>query len=304
MKHARADCIIDKKFASLSEAEAWQRDGTLKSSPSKYYGVKAGHVPGVYTEYSEVLAQIKGYPKAKQKSFKTRDEAQAYVDETKATSSDAASKRMTPADISTAASAAASTKGEAESELSLADVRKGCKVSDNAPKRLKKNSGGFTAIDPFNGDFEPGEGPLPLDAEDGFDPTIKLDPSTGRVVRKSEAELNSKKWQPTGEFSGPLVVYTDGSSLGNGKVGAVAGVGVFFGSNDARYALSQPLRYHYQTDDSPEMCPRRSQLRVSKLTNEPNSMPSNAPSTLYPSIATPSFTATPTTLSNVSQSGS
>jgi ribonuclease HI len=102
---------------------------------------------------------------------------------------------------------------------------------------LKKNNG-FPAVEMFNGDFEPGEGPLPPGTEDGFDPTIKLDKSTGRVVRKSEAELNAKKWQPTGEFSGPLVVYTDGSALGNGKVGAVAGVGVYFGSNDARYVSS------------------------------------------------------------------
>ena len=31
-----------------------------------------------------------------------------------------------------------------------------------------------------------------------------------------------------------LNIYTDGSSLGNGKQGAVAGVGVFFGKNDPR----------------------------------------------------------------------
>jgi ribonuclease HI len=35
--------------------------------------------------------------------------------------------------------------------------------------------------------------------------------------------------------SGPLKIYTDGSSLGNGKLGAVAGVGVYFGPNDPRY---------------------------------------------------------------------
>lgn len=32
-----------------------------------------------------------------------------------------------------------------------------------------------------------------------------------------------------------LRVYTDGSSLGNGRLGAVAGVGVFFGEGDPRY---------------------------------------------------------------------
>lgn len=32
-----------------------------------------------------------------------------------------------------------------------------------------------------------------------------------------------------------LQIWTDGSSLGNGKLGALAGVGVFFGVNDPRY---------------------------------------------------------------------
>lgn len=43
--------------------------------------------------------------------------------------------------------------------------------------------------------------------------------------------------------SGPLRIYTDGSSLGNGKVGAVAGVGVFFGDGDTRCALTLPLSH-------------------------------------------------------------
>ena len=36
------------------------------------------------------------------------------------------------------------------------------------------------------------------------------------------------------------VVYTDGSSLGNGKVGASAGVGVYFGDDDPRYIPAHP----------------------------------------------------------------
>ena len=33
----------------------------------------------------------------------------------------------------------------------------------------------------------------------------------------------------------PVIIYTDGSALNNGKAGARAGVGVFFGHNDPRY---------------------------------------------------------------------
>lgn len=39
-----------------------------------------------------------------------------------------------------------------------------------------------------------------------------------------------------------LIIYTDGSSLGNGKVGARAGVGVYFGKDDPRWVFF-PLKF-------------------------------------------------------------
>lgn len=39
----------------------------------------------------------------------------------------------------------------------------------------------------------------------------------------------------TGQKDSTVQVYTDGSSRGNGKIGALAGVGVFFGHGDPRY---------------------------------------------------------------------
>ncbi|KAK2003566.1 hypothetical protein LX36DRAFT_94691 [Colletotrichum falcatum] len=53
-------------------------------------------------------------------------------------------------------------------------------------------------------------------------------------------------------------VYTDGSSLGNGTAGSVAGVGVYFGPNDPRYVVlprrdgSDP-----SNDSSTSLCPLR-----------------------------------------------
>ena len=42
----------------------------------KYYVVWEGHKPGVYEDWSKCQQQIKGYPNAKFKSFKTRAEAE------------------------------------------------------------------------------------------------------------------------------------------------------------------------------------------------------------------------------------
>jgi WD40 repeat protein len=46
----------------------------------RFYGVQVGHVPGVYTDYDAVKAQIVGCKGAKQQRFETREEAQAFVD--------------------------------------------------------------------------------------------------------------------------------------------------------------------------------------------------------------------------------
>lgn len=201
---------------------------------TKYYGVAVGHVPGVYTDYATVQAQTKGCAGCKQKAFATRAEAQAYVDEFKR-----------------GASAPISLRGDLSETSSLA-AGKGCKISDHVAKKQKKGHTLPNAL--ANGDivYEPGTGPLPPDAEDGFDRTIKLDEETGRIRAKTEEELSATKTQPTGEFSGPIVVYTDGSSLGNGKVGAVGGVGVYFGPKDPRN-VSEPLRGDRQTNQRAEL---------------------------------------------------
>lgn len=45
----------------------------------KYYGVKRGLVPGVYTSWDECKAQVDGFSGAEYKSFKTEEEANDYV---------------------------------------------------------------------------------------------------------------------------------------------------------------------------------------------------------------------------------
>lgn len=47
----------------------------------------------------------------------------------------------------------------------------------------------------------------------------------------------AKKTKKAADTASPLTIYTDGSSRGNGKLGAAAGVGVFFGPNDSRYVM-------------------------------------------------------------------
>lgn len=90
--------------------------------------------------------------------------------------------------------------------------------------------------DEFGMEIEPGTGPLPPGAEDGFDPNVLLEPVTGNVVYKTNEQKTATKTRPAGPPR-MLNIYTDGSSLKNGSKIASAGVGVYFGPGDSRYSI-------------------------------------------------------------------
>lgn len=60
-----------------------------------------------------------------------------------------------------------------------------------------------------------------------------VDEPAAKRARTTSEPASSKGKSDTAK--GLTIVYTDGSSLGNGKVGAAAGIGVFFGADDERY---------------------------------------------------------------------
>lgn len=129
-----------------------------------------------------------------------------------------------------------STREEAEEFVNAG--KEGALVS------LEFGAPGMTAENPRLADgmeITAGEGPLPPGAEDGFDPNVLLDPSTGKLVYKTVAKKSATKTQAAG-IPGMLRIYTDGSSLRNGTKLASAGVGVYFGPGDSRFVtfLEQP----------------------------------------------------------------
>lgn len=111
---------------------------------------------------------------------------------------------------------------------------------DSTPVSKKQKRNEPVSVPYVEEDYEPGMGPLPPGAEDGFDPNVYLNGISGKVEYKSDRQRTAVKLQATGlSESGMLRVYTDGSSLSNGAAGARAGVGVFFGPSDDRYAASK-----------------------------------------------------------------
>ncbi|KAF2840306.1 ribonuclease H-like protein [Patellaria atrata CBS 101060] len=220
----------DKSFGSLTDAEAFINDKTAvkppKSSLQKYYAVQCGRVPGVYTDWPTASKQITGWTKPKHKSFTSRAEAEAFV-------------------------RAGNNSGQANPNVSIypedeIDI-------PTAAKKLKRSSdGGDSFGDEEFATPEPGTAPLPIDAEDGFDRGIIFNPETNMAEYKTEKQLLARKAHPTGALKGAMDIYTDGSALGNGRHGAIAGVGVYFGPNDPRN-VSEALKGARQTNQRAEL---------------------------------------------------
>lgn len=70
----------------------------------KFYAVRVGRSPGIYTSWDACVSQVKGYPGAIYKSFKSQTEAQSFLDEDAAEplleiGTDGSSKSSTAVDI-------------------------------------------------------------------------------------------------------------------------------------------------------------------------------------------------------------
>ncbi|KAK3690829.1 hypothetical protein LTR37_018957 [Vermiconidia calcicola] len=232
-----------KSFTSLTEAQAFVNGenvngggGSGGGSSGKFYGVQSGRNPGVYTSWPEVLEQITGWKGPKHKVFKTRAEAERFVAE---------------------AQHGSTMNGDATMEsietIEVSAPQKKTKTSSKGKKGGLKDEDGSPGPAGEGGEYEPGDGPLPEGAEDNFDPTITLDQTTGTARYKTASELAKTKYQATAPVAeAPIRIYTDGSSLSNGRNNAIAGVGVYFGPLDKRN-VSEPLTGTKQTNQRAEL---------------------------------------------------
>ena len=197
-------------------------DGIGSTPAPKFYAVKNGRVPGIYTDWPSAQEQITGWQKPKHRCFPTRAEAQKYLEQDEGRASDSPSAEAD--DVSVAYNAA--------------DVPMKLEIHQPVNKKAKKGANGMKTpvIEYDEADYEPGTAPLPPNTEDGFDPNIILDPKTGKLVYKTQEQRQATKPRLLGvSQTDPIRIHTDGSSLGNGKTGAFAGVGVYFGPGDKRF---------------------------------------------------------------------
>ena len=226
-----------KSFPSLTDAERFVagEDPNGAAAPAlKYYAVKRGRVPGIYTDWLAAQGQITGWQKPKHRCFSTRVEAQRFLDDHEANSGEA----NEPLALSSGSYFTSNTAEVAEEPSIESRAQKRTKKAVSSVKVIKSDVPAYNEAD-----YEPGTGPLPPGAEDGFDPNVILDPISGNIIYKTQEQRQATKSMPgIGSQIGPIRIHTDGSSLGNGKKGASAGVGVYFGPGDKRQVSNHPWR--------------------------------------------------------------
>ncbi|XP_077990851.1 ribonuclease H1-like [Glandiceps talaboti] len=174
------------------------------------YAVRVGRNPGVYKTWSECESQVKHFPKARFKKFKTQTECLAFINEGGAHGNSGTNGNQQPQpslvrQIHQAASASTSHHPVRES-------------SSNQPARVgvvvKCNSQGQRSFSTTNGDSR----------MDGNSQAGKRSLSSGnqqqRKSKRPKIDLNT---------ANRVAVYTDGCCTSNGRRGARAGIGVYWG---------------------------------------------------------------------------
>ncbi|KAM0335573.1 hypothetical protein ACHAQA_000621 [Verticillium albo-atrum] len=219
-----------KRAASTAEAPAQKKRRTDKDA-QKYYAVRAGVRPGVYLTWPECQKQINGFAGAQYKSFLSRDDALAFV----------AGKNPAPPASGPPQPAKfyAVARGEQTgiyTDWPAAQKGIGLNAKGKGPKYKK---------------FETRAEAVEFIEEFGDAATIaKVTGGSGGSTKKTAAKAAQEA--PRKGTGNMLAVYTDGSSLANGRAGAAAGVGVFFGVDDARN-LSERLEGEPQTNQRAEL---------------------------------------------------
>ncbi|EPS40108.1 hypothetical protein H072_6065 [Dactylellina haptotyla CBS 200.50] len=247
-----------KSFTTQQEAELYltgKDPSTDPNSPSyvpKFYGVRSGGTPGVYTSWEECQKHVVGVKNPKFRQFSTREEAEAFVRGVGEHSGLAES--VSAANAAAAAAAAAAGADSREDEDSRNTRRKTSGAGTVGSRRSSTAIESILGSDDLNSDLR--------DAglhEDGKEQSEILDDNileeveietSGNVVKRSSPKLMRNVLVP--KKTAVLKIYTDGSSLMNGSASARAGVGIWFGPGDKRN-LSEPLNDPKATNNRAEL---------------------------------------------------
>lgn len=198
-----------KSFLTHSEAEAYVTEHTplstsISSSSSatqakQFYGVARGHIPGVYTDWPTAQEQIIGWKDPKFKKFATKDQAEEFV--------------KNGCNLKKIEAPTCSTTVEHCDSLGANHFTVDSIIAAPPSKRVKLTETQNVSL-----------------SERDTERAVVAENWKGKAVLDSARLFVQKSTVQ----AGVLRIHTDGSSLRNGKDGARAGLGVYFGPEDPR----------------------------------------------------------------------
>ncbi|KAL2015012.1 hypothetical protein VTK56DRAFT_6528 [Thermocarpiscus australiensis] len=203
----------------------------MDAAEQKYYAVRAGHKPGVYTSWAICQQQISGYKGAQFKSFLSYEDAAAF-----------AAGRDPPS----------MTDDKPERFYGVAIGRKPGVYTDWS--KAQEAIVGWKGPKYKKFDTRAEAEAFVRTYGTATTTTAVLEPDSDQAEDSAEPPTKRAKQvtKPAPSRKDIAVVYTDGSSRGNGRAGATAGVGVYFGDSDPRN-VSERLQGEVQTNQRAEL---------------------------------------------------
>ncbi|ROT70408.1 putative ribonuclease H1-like isoform X3 [Penaeus vannamei] len=237
-----------------------------------YYAVAKGKKPGVYATWPECQAQVTGFLGARYKKFATKAEAEEFIRENSASNVidnrqasfpvtseviDTRPRLVTgaiekinqkPRNVNTASAKNENNNDDGRLSPTLMQMKQDMKRLQKELSDLRSRFDDYVAEKSRGSGFTsktqgfhtsaavPGKRKREKSQEE-----VSLDePSTSiRKTDISTSQCNNTKFVTDND--GFLIVYTDGACESNGRVGAKAGVGVYFG-RDHPLNVAEPVR--------------------------------------------------------------
>ncbi|KAL2132196.1 hypothetical protein VTI74DRAFT_4111 [Chaetomium olivicolor] len=224
-----------KKTPPAAAAEPPSKKRKLDAAEQKYYAVRAGFKPGVYTSWAICQQQITGFKGAQFKSFLTYEDASAFAAGRDPPS--AANDNKPPRFYGVAVGSKPGVYTEWSKAQEAIVGWKGPKF-----KKFDTREEAEAFVRNYNAAVKPTASAVPESEGDQGDAVHEPPAKRARTAVKPLSNTRN----------GVVVVYTDGSSLGNGRLGATAGVGVYFGEGDPRN-ISERLQGETQTNQRAEL---------------------------------------------------
>ncbi|RPA72426.1 ribonuclease H-like protein [Ascobolus immersus RN42] len=225
-KEASATQTTSQTVPSSSSSSTSTATASSTTKPQQFWAIKVGKTPGIYTSLPEARAQLAGTVKPVVKCFGVRARAEAWLrgdleDSGSSQSSNtevqsSSRSRTTLESFSSLPQLAGSKRKLAPEKPAAMSIAKHQKMSTLATREDESLSALLSAEKTHYANLKPGMDSLPPARPE------------------------------------PVIIFTDGSALGNGKKRAVAGVGVWFGHGDPRN-ISEPLGGPVQTNNRAEL---------------------------------------------------